>query len=158
MDIFSAFSNLGTLQGSIKGYFICFFLIIPFWFLDIMLFSDIFYKNHQPHIIILIAFCISMCWIWTIICCLVNLSFTDNFYETFKAQNENFILYWAAILSIPVLGLSTFLSSYWNPPFKTLIVIKFIAGIISTLVAKKIIIYQVKKAKRMNQQIVHRSS
>jgi hypothetical protein len=133
MDIFSAFSNLGTLQGSIKGYFICFFLIIPFWFLDIMLFSDIFYKNHQPHIIILIAFCISMCWIWT-------------------------ILYWAAILSIPVLGLSTFLSSYWNPPFKTLIVIKFIAGIISTLVAKKIIIYQVKKAKRMNQQIVHRSS
>jgi hypothetical protein len=150
MDIFSAFSGLSTLQGSIRIYFICFFLILPFWFVDLMLFSETFYKNHTVYLNLLVAFCIAICWFWTLICCLVNLSLTDDFHKAIDTKVESFILYWVTILSIPILGLSTFIFSYLDLSFKTVMIITFVVGCAVTPIAKIIIKYRFKQAEKRN--------
>jgi|GEM_PF-5740629 len=122
MDFFTGFNDL---KGSIRTYLICFFLIMPFWYLDITLFSKTFYRTHPVYIPILAAFSITICWLWMFICALVIAKFTKNFYQSMETKDERFILYWAVILSIPILGFLTFVLDYYQLNFKEVLIIKF---------------------------------
>jgi len=143
MDIFSAFSSL---QGSIRTYFICFLLIVPFWYLDIVLFSKAFYSTQPIYIHLLVAFCIAICWIWMLILVLVNAKLTDNYYKTMETKVENFILYWVTIVSIPILGFITFILTYFEAiTFKEVLTIKFTITTVLSLIA--IIVIRVIRSK-----------